>query len=46
MRFDYRHFFMGMKFAVFNYATKRSGGFVYMGRFDYWNKDKIYEQNP
>lgn len=28
MIFDYRRFFMGSKFAVFNYATKALGGFV------------------
>ncbi|WP_029292504.1 glycoside hydrolase family 43 protein [Chryseobacterium hispalense] len=28
MIFDYRRFFMGSKFAIFNYATKNSGGFV------------------
>ncbi|MGC5743786.1 glycoside hydrolase family 43 protein [Chryseobacterium sp. NFX27] len=28
MIFDYRRLFMGSKFAVFNYATKSTGGFV------------------
>jgi len=28
MIFDYRRFFMGSKFAIFNYATKNLGGFV------------------
>lgn len=28
MRFDYRRFFMGTRFAVFNYATKALGGKV------------------
>ena len=28
MRFDWQRFFMGSKFAIFNYATKRSGGWV------------------
>ena len=28
MIFDYRRFFMGSKFAIFNYATKSTGGFV------------------
>ena len=28
MIFDYRRFFMGSKFAIFNYATKNTGGFV------------------
>ena len=26
--FDYRRFFMGTKFAIFNYATKQLGGYV------------------
>ena len=28
MRFDYRRHFMGTKFALFNYATKQTGGHV------------------
>lgn len=28
MRFDYRRFFMGTKFALFCYATKQSGGWA------------------
>ena len=28
MIFDYRRFFMGSKFAIFNYATKKKGGYV------------------
>lgn len=28
MQFDYRRHFMGTKFAVFNYATKSTGGYV------------------
>ncbi len=28
MQFDYRRMFMGSKFAVFNYATKKLGGWV------------------
>lgn len=28
MIFDYRRLFMGSKFAIFNYATKSTGGFV------------------
>lgn len=35
MIFDYRRFFMGTKFAVFNYATKASGGHVDVGYFSY-----------
>ncbi len=26
--FDYRRFFMGSKFAIFNYATKKEGGYI------------------
>lgn len=35
MRFDYRRFFMGTKFALFNYATKSLGGYVDVDYFDY-----------
>jgi hypothetical protein len=28
MRFDWQRFFMGSKFAIFNYATKKQGGYV------------------
>ena len=35
MRFDWRRFFMGSKFAIFNYATKRAGGYINVDRFDY-----------
>lgn len=28
MRFDYRKFFMGQRFAIFNYATESTGGYV------------------
>jgi beta-xylosidase len=35
MVFDYRRFFMGTKFALFCYATKRTGGYVDLDRFDY-----------
>jgi beta-xylosidase len=28
MGFDYQRFFMGSKFAIFNYATKKTGGYV------------------
>lgn len=33
MRFDWQRFFMGSKFAVFNYATKRLGGWVDVDEF-------------
>lgn len=35
MTFDYRKFFMGTKFAIFNYATKSSGGYVDVDFFHY-----------
>ncbi len=35
MRFDYRRFFMGSKFAIFCYATKQSGGYLDVDAFDY-----------
>ena len=35
MVFDYRRFFMGSKFAIFNYATKKTGGYVDVDVFDY-----------
>ena len=35
MIFDYRRFFMGSKFAIFNYATKKAGGYVDVDNFDY-----------
>ena len=39
MRFEYRCFFMGSKFAIFCYATKKAGGYVDVDGFDY-KKDK------
>ena len=38
MIFDYRRFFMGSKFAIFNYATKKTGGWIDVDRFDYKRK--------
>lgn len=35
MIFDYRRFFMGSKFAIFNYATGQTGGHVDVDFFDY-----------
>ena len=35
MIFDYRRFFMGSKFAIFNYATKKKGGYVDVDWFRY-----------
>ena len=35
MRFDWQRFFMGSKFAIFCYATKRLGGYVDVDSFSY-----------
>ena len=35
MRFDYRRFFMGSKYALFCYATKRKGGYADFDDFTY-----------
>ena len=35
MRFDWRRFFMGSKFAIFNYATKKAGGYVDVDSFEF-----------
>lgn len=35
MKFDYTKFFMGTKFAIFNYATKICGGYVDVDFFSY-----------
>ncbi len=35
MRFDWRRFFMGSKFAIFCYATKKTGGYVDVDEFNY-----------
>ena len=35
MVFDYTKFFMGSKFAIFNYATKDLGGYVDIDYFEY-----------
>ena len=35
MVFDYRRMFMGSKFAIFNYATKKLGGYVDVQSFEY-----------
>lgn len=35
MVFDYRRHFMGSKFAIFNYATKATGGYVDVDWFHY-----------
>ncbi|WP_051197663.1 glycoside hydrolase family 43 protein [Flavobacterium soli] len=41
MIFDYRRFFMGTKFAIFNYATKNIGGFVDVDFFEINDTSKI-----
>ena len=35
MQFDYRRLFMGTKYAIFNYATRKTGGYIDVDRFDY-----------
>jgi beta-xylosidase len=35
MIFDYRKLFMGSKFAIFNYATKETGGYIDVDFFHY-----------
>ena len=40
MQFDYRRFFMGSKFGIFNYATKKVGGYVDVDEFSYSKTEK------
>ena len=40
MVFDYRRFFMGSKFGIFNYATKKTGGYVDIDYFKYHCDEK------
>ncbi len=40
MIFDYRRFFMGTKFGIFNYATKKTGGYVDVDCFKYQCDEK------
>ena len=40
MIFDYRRFFMGTKFGIFNYATKKTGGYVDVDAFVYSKSEK------
>lgn len=40
MIFDYRRFFMGTKFGIFNYATKKTGGYVDVDYFKYTCEEK------
>ena len=39
MIFDYRRFFMGTRFAIFNYATQSVGGYIDVDFFDYNKED-------
>lgn len=38
MVFDHTKMFMGSKFAIFNYATKKEGGYVDIAQFEYQRK--------
>ena len=40
MQFDYRGFFIGSKFGIFNYATKKVGGYVDVDEFCYSKTEK------
>ena len=40
MRFDWQRFFMGSKFAVFCYATKKKGGWLDVDAFNYQRNEK------
>lgn len=35
MRYDYRRLFMGSRFAIFNYATRQTGGYIDVDEFAY-----------
>ena len=39
MRFDYMRLFMGTRFAIFNYATKTTGGYIDVDYFNYNRKN-------
>ncbi|RNC65585.1 glycoside hydrolase 43 family protein [Proteiniphilum sp. X52] len=41
MRFDYRKLFMGTRFAIFNYATRETGGLV---DFDFFEYERFNEE--
>ncbi len=41
MIFDYRRFFMGTRFAIFNYATAEAGGYVDVDYFRYKKLENI-----
>lgn len=41
MIFDYRRFFMGTRYAIFNYATREKGGYIDVDSFEvFTNPDK------
>ena len=40
MRFNWQQFFMGSKFAIFNFATKKAGGWVDVDSFAYSVEEK------
>jgi hypothetical protein len=40
LSFDWRRFFMGQKFAIFNYATKKAGGYIDVDAFNYQRKNQ------
>ena len=40
MRFDWQRFFMGSKFALFCYATKKKGGWLDVDAFNYQRNEK------
>jgi len=40
MRFDWQRFFMGTKFGIFCYATKKTGGYVDIDSFEYSKSTK------
>ena len=40
MRFDWRRFFMGSKFGIFCYATKKNGGYIDVDEFNYHVDEK------
>lgn len=41
MQFDYRRFFMGTRFAIFNYSMSGEGGYIDVDFFDYRKIDCI-----
>lgn len=41
MTYDYRKFFMGQRFAIYNYATKEPGGYIDVDYFKYFFPPQI-----